>query len=66
MTERVIKVGIATYEQQKARLLAIARGEHKPTPDEPKVWFSSIESFAEVLSTADRQGRRVYESLFPG
>lgn len=54
MTERVAKVGIATYEQQKARLLAIARGEHKSTPDEPKIWFSSIESFAQVLSTKNQ------------
>lgn len=54
MTERVVKVGIATYEQQKARLMAIARGEHKPAPDEPKIWFSSIESFAQVLSTKNQ------------
>lgn len=54
MTERVVKVGIATYEQQKARLMAIARGEYKPAPDEPKIWFSSIESFAQVLSTKNQ------------
>lgn len=54
MTEPVVKVGIATYAQQKARLLAIARGTHKPTPDEPKIWFSSIESFAQVLSTKNQ------------
>ncbi len=54
MSERTIKVGIATYEQQKARLMAIARGEHKPAPDEPKIWFSSIESFAQVLSTKNQ------------
>ncbi|MCW2237626.1 HVO_A0114 family putative DNA-binding protein [Azospirillum canadense] len=54
MTERVVKVGIASYEQQKARLMSIARGERKPSPDEPKIWFSSIESFAQVLSTKNQ------------
>ncbi len=54
MNERVVKVGIATYEQQKARLMAIARGEHKPSADEPKIWFSSIESLAQVLSTKNQ------------
>ncbi|MBI1209652.1 MAG: helix-turn-helix domain-containing protein [Azospirillum sp.] len=54
MTERVVKVGIATYEDQKARLMAIARGERKVDPDEPKIWFSSIESFAQVLSTKNQ------------
>lgn len=54
MTERVVKVGIATYEQQKARLMAMALGEHTPAADEPKIWFSSIESFAQVLSTKNQ------------
>lgn len=54
MTERVVKVGIATYEQQKARLMAIARGAYQLSPDEPKIWFSSIESFAQILSTKNQ------------
>jgi len=54
MTERVVRVGIAGYEQQKARLMAIARGEYRPDPDEPKIWFSSIESLAQVLSTRNQ------------
>lgn len=54
MSDRVARIGIASYEQQKARLMAIARGEHKPASDEPKIWFSSIESFAQVLSTKNQ------------
>ena len=34
--------------------MAIARGEHKPARDEPTVWFTSIESFAKVLSGRNR------------
>jgi len=45
-----LKVGIASMEQYKARTLAIARGEYVPRPGEPKVWFQSIESVAQVLS----------------
>lgn len=50
-----LKVGIASYEQYKNRTMAIARGEFKPGPDEPKVWFTSVESFAKVLSDRNRE-----------
>jgi predicted transcriptional regulator len=49
-----LKVGIATYEQMKARTLAIARGELRPKPGDPKVWFTSAESFARLLSNRNR------------
>ena len=49
-----LKIGIATYDQMKARTMAIAKGEHKPKRGEPKVWFTSMESFARVLSDRNR------------
>jgi predicted transcriptional regulator len=51
MNAGVLKVGIASREAIKARTLAVARGQHKPAPEEPKVWFTSMESLAQVLST---------------
>ena len=51
MKPKRLVVGIASFKAYKARALAIARGEYKPGKDEPKVWFSSIESFAQILST---------------
>lgn len=45
-----LHVGIASYESMKARTMAIARGELKPKSGEPTVWFSSVESFAKILS----------------
>jgi predicted transcriptional regulator len=48
-----LKVGIASYEQMKARTMAIARGERRAMPGEPKVWFTSTESFAKVLSAGN-------------
>ena len=49
-----LRIGIASYEAMKARTVAIARGEYKPKKDEPKVWFSSMESVAKVLSDKNR------------
>ena len=51
---RTLRVGIASYEQMKARTIAIARGEYRPAAGEPKVWFTSAESFARVLSERNR------------
>ena len=54
-TGKTLKIGIATYEQYKARTLAIAKGEYKPKEDEPKIWFTSLESFAKLLSAKNRE-----------
>lgn len=47
----ILRVGIASYDEIKKRTLLIAQGKYKPAKNEPKVWFSSIESMAQVLST---------------
>jgi len=47
---KVIKIGIMSQKEIRKRTLAIARGDYKPRPDEPKIWFTSIRSLAEVLS----------------
>ncbi|HEY0835679.1 MAG TPA: hypothetical protein VGE72_17385 [Azospirillum sp.] len=54
-----LRIGIATYDEMKARTMAIARGQCRPAPDDPKVWFTSMESFAKVLSHGDRELRRL-------
>ena len=54
-TGKTLKIGIATYEQFKARTMAIAKGDYQPKDDEPKVWFTSLESFAKVLSSKNRE-----------
>lgn len=50
-----LKVGIMNKEQYKARTIAIAKGTHKPSSDEPKVWFESIKSMAQILSSENQQ-----------
>jgi predicted transcriptional regulator len=49
-----LRVGIATAKAMKVRSLAIVRGEVKPRADDPKVWFTSPESFAKILSNKNR------------
>jgi predicted transcriptional regulator len=51
---KVLRIGIAPLAEMKARTMAIARGELKPDADEPKLWFTSIESLARVLSDKNR------------
>ncbi len=52
---KTLRIGIAGYDRMKARTMAIARGERKPVKGEPTVWFTSIESFAKVLSGRNRE-----------
>jgi predicted transcriptional regulator len=61
-----LKVGIADYEEMKARTMRIARGQEKPASDDPKVWFTSTESFAKVLSAGNRELLRVIDEQAPG
>jgi len=49
-----LRIGIASYDDMKASTLAIARGKLKPKPSDPKVWFTSPESLAKVLSINNR------------
>src|SRR5438309_8899831 len=51
---KTLSMGVASYEELKARTIAIARGLHKPAPDDAKVWFTSAEAFARVLSDRNR------------
>jgi predicted transcriptional regulator len=51
---KTLRIGIASMTDMKARTMAIARGEATLGPDEPKLWFTSIESLARVLSDKNR------------
>ena len=52
--KKTLRIGIASYEEMKARSIAIAKGTQKQDKDAPKVWFVSIESVAKVLSEKNR------------
>jgi predicted transcriptional regulator len=62
---KTLKVGIASYEEMKARTMAVARGERRVAASEPKVWFTSTESFAKILSAGNRELLRVISEQAP-
>lgn len=43
------RIGIMSEELIRARMLAIASGQYKAQPDEPKVWYTSIGAIAQTL-----------------
>jgi len=51
---KTLKIGISSYKTMKARTMAIAKGERKPKRGEPKIWFTSMESFSKILSDKNR------------
>ena len=51
---KAITIGIMSQERMRARALKIAKGQYKPKPGEPKIWFPSMRSVAEVLSDENR------------
>ena len=54
MAGRAFDEFFATHYDELARTLAVARGEYR-VADEPRVWFTSTESFAKVLSAGNRE-----------
>ena len=62
---KVIKIGIAPQEKIRERVLAIAKGEIKPKASDPKIWFTSMRSLAEVLSDDNRALLKVIQNAKP-
>lgn len=60
-----IVIGILPQDKIRERVLSIARGEHKPKPGEPTIWFTSMRSLAEVLSDDNRALLRVIKDAKP-
>lgn len=62
---RKIIIGIMPQDKIRSRILAIARGEYKPRRNEPKVWFPSMKSVAEVLSDSNRALLKMIAEMQP-
>ena len=54
MGKKILKIGIISREDYKKRTIAIARGEYKPRKNEPKIWFESVQSMAQILSSENQ------------
>jgi predicted transcriptional regulator len=48
---QIIKIGIMPLAEFRTQMIAVARGERKVGPDEPKVWFESLQALANALKT---------------
>ena len=60
-----IRVGIMPLERVRDYTLAIANGTYKRKSTEPKIWFTSIKSFAAVLSDENRELLRIIHDNKP-
>lgn len=65
MKSKTLYVGIMSREEYQKRTIAIAKGEYKPKPHEPKVWFESIKSLAQVLSNENQMLLKVIAEKNP-
>ncbi|MFA5678693.1 MAG: winged helix DNA-binding protein [Pseudomonas sp.] len=62
---KTLVIGIMPQDKIRERALAIARGDYKPKTNEPKIWFTSMKSLAEVLSDDNRALLRVITDMEP-
>ena len=60
-----IVIGIMSQDKIRKRVLAIARGDYKPKRNEPKIWFPSMKSVAEVLSDQNRALLKMIAEMQP-
>jgi predicted transcriptional regulator len=65
MAKRTIKIGIISRENYKKRTIAIAKGEYRPKKGEPKIWFESLKSMAQILSSENQELLRIIEEQKP-
>jgi len=62
---KTIVIGVMSQETIRARAIAIAKGEYKPKAGEPKIWFTSMRSVAEVLSDSNLALLKVIQETAP-
>lgn len=65
MNTTVMKVGILPRSEYVKRTIAIAKGEYTPKRGEPKVWFESLRSMAEALSSDNQELLRLIAERKP-
>lgn len=54
-----------SQEDYKKRTIAIAQGEYKLKQSEPKIWFESLQSMAQVLSNENQQLLKIIKEQKP-
>lgn len=65
MKSKTVRIGIMSQDKIRERMLSIAKGTLKPEVDDPKIWFTSMRSLAEVLSDDNRALLHIIEQTNP-
>lgn len=65
MRAKIIKVGIMSFKDYQKYTMAIACGKYTPKKDEPKIWFESIETMSQILSTKNIELLKIIDSQKP-
>jgi predicted transcriptional regulator len=53
--DKVLNIGIMSKEKYRKRTIAIAKREYIPKANEPKVWFESLQSMAQILNSENKE-----------
>src|ERR1700732_910213 len=46
---KVLRIGVASVDEFKARTIAVVKGQRKVRPGEPKLWFNSAQSIGKLI-----------------
>jgi predicted transcriptional regulator len=55
MARKIVKIGILSRQDYRRRSVAIAKGEFVPKNSDPKIWFESLQSMAQVLNQENQK-----------
>ena len=59
------RIGIMSEKLIRMRLLTIAQGKYKPQPNEPRVWYTSINAISQILRPENIELLRLIDSERP-
>lgn len=62
---RKVKIGIMPLGKFRAYTISIANGDYRPKVNEPKIWFSSMKSLANILSEKNQELLRLIIDIQP-
>ena len=65
ITKKILKIGIASKEEIHQRMIDIASGKYKVKAGDPKIWFTSMSSLAQVLSDENRTLLNMIKNMEP-
>jgi predicted transcriptional regulator len=45
-----VRIGIMPEQLIRTRVIAMAQGKYKPSDDEPKIWYTSLNAISQILN----------------